>query len=53
MNNMLFTCVAMRRGKHHLYEEMADPIKVSKTATKNNTEEEVKDNDDVDEDFNY
>ena len=55
MNSMLFSCVAMRRGKHHLYEEMADPIKVSsKTGTKNNTEEVVKDDDDdVDEDFNY
>lgn len=39
MNNVLFSCDAMRRGQHHLYAEMADPVKVSGTGTKNNTEE--------------
>ena len=39
MNNILFSCAEMRRGKHHLYDEMADPVKVSGTGTKNNTEE--------------
>ena len=39
MNNLLFSCAEMRRGKHHLYEEMADPVKVSETGTKNNREE--------------
>lgn len=39
MNNLLFSCAEMRRGKHHLYDEMADPVKVSETGTKNNTEE--------------
>lgn len=39
MNNLLFSSDTMRRGKHHLYEEMADPVKVSGTGTKNNTEE--------------
>ena len=26
MNNMLFSCAGMRRGQHHLYDEMADPV---------------------------
>ena len=39
MNNLLFSCAGMRRGQHHLYDEMADPVKVSETGTKNNTEE--------------
>ena len=39
MNSMLFSCIAMKRGQHHLYDEMADPVKVSGTGTKNNTEE--------------
>ena len=39
MNNLLFSCAGMRRGKHHLYDEMADPVQVSRTETKNNTEE--------------
>mmetsp|Transcript_24697 Transcript_24697/g.33030 ORF Transcript_24697/g.33030 Transcript_24697/m.33030 type:complete len:142 (+) Transcript_24697:1655-2080(+) len=39
MNNILFSCAEMRRGQHHLYDEMADPVKVSETGTKNNTEE--------------
>lgn len=39
MNNLLYSCEGMRRGKHHLYEEMADLVKVSGTGTKNNTEE--------------
>lgn len=39
MNNILFECAQMKRGKHHLYDEMVDPVKVSGTATKNNTEE--------------
>ena len=38
MNNLLFSAEAMRRGKHHLYDEMADPVKVKGTETKNNTE---------------
>jgi len=39
MNNLLFSCAAMRRGKHHLYDEMADPVQVSKTGTQNNTDQ--------------
>lgn len=55
MNNILFSCAEMRRGKHHLYDEMVDPVKVSGTGTKNNTEEvkKVSADEDVDEDFNY
>ncbi len=39
MNSLLFSCAGMRRGQHHLWDEMADPVKVSGTETKNNTEE--------------
>ena len=48
MNSVLFTCAGMRRGKHHLFDELADPSaaaaagaakRVKGTATKNNTEE--------------
>lgn len=39
MTNLLFACEGMRRGKHHLWEEMADPVKVSETGTNNNTEQ--------------
>jgi hypothetical protein len=39
MNNLLFSCEGMRRGKHHLFDEMVDPVKVSGMGTKNNTEE--------------
>lgn len=39
MNNVLFSNAVMRNGKHHLYDEMADPVKVSATGKKNNTEE--------------
>lgn len=28
MNNILYSSEGMRRGKHHLYEEMADLVKV-------------------------
>ena len=48
MNSVLFTCAGMRRGKHHLFDELADPVaaaagsagakRVKGTATKNNTE---------------
>lgn len=54
MNNTLFSCAGLRRGKHHLYDEKADPVQVSEPATKNNTAEASRDADDgVDEDFNY
>ena len=40
MNNMLFSCEGMRRGKHHLFDEIANPVMASAAAdTKNNTEE--------------
>ena len=28
MDNALFSCGGMRHGKHHLYDEMADSVKV-------------------------
>ena len=39
MNNLLFSCEALRRGKHHLFDEMVDRVKVSGTGTKHSTEE--------------
>ena len=39
MDNALFSCAGMRHGKHHLYEEMADSVKVTAKRTTNNTEE--------------
>ena len=39
MDNALFSCVGMRQGKHHLYEEMVDSVKVTAKGTTNNTEE--------------
>ena len=39
MDNALFSCSGMRRGKHHLYDEMADSVKVTTKRTTNNTEE--------------
>jgi len=39
MDNALFSCADMRHGKHHLYEEMADSVKVTEKKTTNNTEE--------------
>lgn len=39
MDNALFSCAGMRHGKHHLYEEMADSVKVAAKKTTNNTEE--------------
>ena len=60
MNSMLFSCAGMKRGQHHLYDEMADPVQVSSaTGTKNNTKAAQNkgnienDEDVVDEDFNY
>ena len=40
MNSLLFSCAGMRRGQHHLYDEMADPVVQvsSATGTKNNTQ---------------
>ena len=40
INSTLFSSRVMKRGKHKLYDELSDPVKVSKTLTKNNTEEE-------------
>ena len=39
MSNTLFHSKVMKRGKHKLYDELSDPVKVSATGTKNNTEE--------------
>ena len=38
MNSILFSSGVMRRGQHHLFDEMADHVQVSKTGTNNNTE---------------
>lgn len=35
MNSILFSCAGMKRGQHHLFDEMADPVQVSSgTGTK-------------------
>ena len=41
MNNMLFSCEGMRRGKHRLFDEASNPVATVSAAadTKNNTEE--------------
>ena len=39
MNNTLFSCAGMRHGKHHLFDEMVDSVKVAAKRTTNNTEE--------------
>ena len=41
MNSLLFSCAGMKRGQHHLYDEMVDPVQgvSSATGTKNNTQE--------------
>ena len=39
MDNTLFSCAGMRHGKHHLFDEMVDSVKVTEKRTTNNTEE--------------
>ena len=39
INSTLFSNKVQRGGQHKLYDELSDPIKVSATGTKNNTEE--------------
>ena len=42
MNSILFSCAAMRRGQHHLYDEIASPVQAATSGAsgtnKNNTE---------------